>query len=594
MAGSISGAITFQGLGSGTDFASMITELKKVEAIPQQRMLVWKAEWDTRVTAFQEIMTTMQEVRNALGSFSSLDQLLKRTVDSSASTVATATADSRIENGIYSIDVQQLATSAILSNLQIFSGKDAVVNATGTDATFEYTYNGTTRSITVSNGTTLEQLVAKINNDPQNPGVRAGLIKSGSGYVFQLQGKETGAAAALALTGSTDLPDFTPGSANWYERPAQDAEFTVNGWGQTLTSSTNTLTEVIEGLTITLKDTGSTNFAVEDDTESLKENIRSIVESINQLRGKIRDLTKLDESKQVSSPETDESTGVIKLASQFTWQKGSVLTGNYGVQLLASRFSDITARRASGFVPRADATDFSNDLFSSLAQIGISTVSDESDPEFGLLRIDEAKLDEALAADIRNVAELFSADREPSTHSTDFSVVSAGTVAKAGTYGVTYKVDAAGTAYDVYINGAPASTDPAFPGRWTVGDMNNPAAGVSIQFADGTLTPDAAGKTGDFRIKSGKVNELISQLDAELQPVVEGSMDVAGAIPLLIDNYKEVIENIQTKITRETERLVLWEKRMKAKFSRLDSTLARYNQQMESNASALAQLSSDS
>ena len=70
--------------------------------------------------------------------------------------------------------------------------------------------------------------------------------------------------------------------------------------------------------------------------------------------------------------------------------------------------------------------------------------------------------------------------------------------------------------------------------------------------------------------------------------------DAAGAIPILIDNYKEIIENIDAKIERETTRLALWEQREKAKYSRLDTLLTQLNQQMESNAAALSQVSGSS
>ena len=99
---------------------------------------------------------------------------------------------------------------------------------------------------------------------------------------------------------------------------------------------------------------------------------------------------------------------------------------------------------------------------------------------------------------------------------------------------------------------------------------------------------------GTSRIKDGKVNQMIDQLADELRPVANGSKESAGAIPLLIDNYKTVIQNIDKKIEREEARLVTWEKRMKAKFARLDTLLSEMNNTMQANASALAQLSSGS
>ncbi len=1000
MAGTLSGGISIQGLGSGIDFASMIDKLKEIESIPKKRMEVWRAEWMTRVDAFKEIMTCMQDTKSALQAYSNMDKMLQRTVDSSMSTVATAKADSNIDEGVYTIDVQQLATASVFSNKKIFDSKQAKVTTDG-EKTFAYTYKGVRRELTVANNTTLENLVAQINKDADNPGVRASLIKSGSGYIFQIQGKDTGSSASLNIESNLDGFDSTPlfsgcdviinssgadqsyayeyggkkysltitdgmtaaqfierfnkqnsgvtaslelkgsnyviqmrdsgsknvvnlpastdcealggggftesgfdpaatlinttgdaqsfsynylgktytvnvgtsftmndlvdkinakapagvtasfdsstgkiaftatdkvltdtdttfkfkglnlnetgasgeltvpagttlkefvqlfnkssystkhkytafleddgaggqtlaikgqdgqklnlyapgdssiddttqgilietdisglspstpggqrqsdpftlgpvsvqlstastlpglggraeldgrdvvvngtgaaafsftdaaGNAhtlevtagstmrdfvdafntefqsslgiearavpmgsgyeihyfrqgadgeeqitladvndggmtalrdngdNWYSKQATDARFTMNGWPQVLTSESNNLTEVVEGLDITLKSTGETNLTVTNDKEALKENIRAVVSAINDLRSKIKDLTKVDTDKEVSTPETDDNTGLLKLQSQFTWQYGSTLTGNYGVQLLSSRLKSLTADSADGFRGRSNQNDVLNDLFTNWAQIGIGTVTDESDPEAGLLRIDEDALDKALDQDIRNVAELFSADSEASTNTSAFSVASVGTRAKAGAYEVSYDVeeyldpDTNATKTrptNVYINGVLASTDSAFPGRYTVGDLNNDAAGLAIQFTEADLTPGH--HSGAVRIKQGKVGEMIDFLTAELQPVVEGNKDKAGTIPLLIDNYSNsktgIIASIDKKIERETTRLALWEQRQKAQFNRLDTLLTKMNQTMESNAAALGQSSSQS
>ena len=349
-------------------------------------------------------------------------------------------------------------------------------------------------------------------------------------------------------------------------------------------------------MTITLKSKGETNLNVVDDKEQLKENIQEVVETINTLLMKIKELTKYDEDKDVEGPSTTDN-GVLNMESQLTWQKGSALTGNYGVQLLQSRLKNITSGRGLGFVPQESSDDTLNDLFSSLSQIGIKTITDESDPNFGLLEIDEEKLDEAIEKDIRNVAELFSADMLGDTNSENFTVVSTGTRAKAGSYKVEYKVNDDGTldTTSVKINGAAASYDSS-TGTFTVGDMNNAAVGVSITFPTDGLTPgDYSGADADIlTIKDGKVNQMIDQLADELRPVANGSKESAGAIPLLIDNYQTVIKNIDSKIEREEKRLVTWEKRMKAKFARLDTLLSEMNNTMQANASALAQLSSGS
>ena len=397
-------------------------------------------------------------------------------------------------------------------------------------------------------------------------------------------------AVASDIDGLNPAPSFASadtkintGTDNWYSQQAQDARFTLNGWTQEFVSSSNTLTDVVEGMTITLKSKGETNLNVVDDKEKLKENIVKVVETFNTMLAKIQELTKYDSKKEVDGPSTTDD-GVLNMESQFTWQKGSALTGNYGVQLLRSRLKNVTSGSANGFTRQQNSEDTLNDMFTSLSQIGIKTITDESDPNFGQLEIDEEKLDEAINKDIRNVAELFSADMQGGSNSSNFTVVSTGTKAKAGTYNVQYKVGADGKldmSSGVYINGAKANYDSTTK-TFTVGDMSNPAVGVSITFPEDGLTPgDYSGSKADLiTIKDGKVNQMIDQLNDELRPVANGGKDSAGAIPLLIDNYKTVIENIDKKIAREE--------------TRLDTLLSEMNNTMSANAAALAQLSTSS
>lgn len=497
------------------------------------------------------------------------------TVDSKGVTPLTDFSDT----GEVNPDVSTKLTA--LGGMPSWSGKKLVANTTGGNLPFTYTYKGSTVTLDVPAGTTMEEFVKLFNDDPANAGVVASLRATGAGYVLSMNDKTTGNIVNLENI-TTDMELLKAAPDNWYIREAQDARFNLNGWPQEFTSATNTLNEeYMDGLTITMKSVGKTEFTVSTDTDGMKENIKAFVTSINELRGKINELTKVDKDKEIK--EYDPK----KLSSQMTWQMGSALTGNYGVQLLTTRLNNILATPLIGYQMPKDKDDHVYNTFSSA---GISTVTDESDPEFGLLRIDEKKLDEALSKNPQSVAELFSADKVASTDSLDFSIANTTSSTKAGTYKVAYSVDASGNPYDVYINGALATSDSEFPGRFTVADMNNPAAGMAIQFSIGALSEGAY--TSSIHVKQGKGGELADFCYKEVQNDKENNE--RGSIPILIDNYRDIVKNIEKKITRETERISQWETRMKLKFARLDTLLGQYDKQMEKNASALAQAKANS
>ena len=67
-----------------------------------------------------------------------------------------------------------------------------------------------------------------------------------------------------------------------------------------------------------------------------------------------------------------------------------------------------------------------------------------------------------------------------------------------------------------------------------------------------------------------------------------------GILSILKKNYQNISDNIQKKIDKEEERLVLWERTMRNKFARLESTLTRYNGLQKQLESQIKQLGSGS
>ncbi len=419
----------------------------------------------------------------------------------------------------------------------------------------------------ISGRTEAEAARDAFNADPKNAGLTAEVVEGASGY--KLVYKDA--------NGEEVIPD----GEKWYRQEAQDAEFYVNGWEQKFTSSSNTFSEVIEGMEITVKSTGKTVLNTTQDSEKIKENIQEVVEALNMVKGTILQLSKVDTEKDTGEYDTD------KMSSSLTWQMGSALTGNYGVQLVLSEYNNIISGSSTGFAKKQSVDDVFGDLFTALSEIGISTNTNAGSENFGLLEIDDEKLDEALEKDPAAVIELLSSTMSGTTTSADFTVASTGVSAKAGSYNVTYDVDANGQATNVYINGVLAQNDPNFPGRWTVGDMHNEAAGVAIQFANGGMAQGSY--SSKINIRQGKLNELIEFLKREtVSSTVEGVEQ--GKIPTIIASFRESIDQLQDKIDSETSRIASWEQREKLKYSRLEQTLTEYNSKLSTISSYAQQL----
>ncbi len=588
----ISGGISFAGLGNGTDFQALIEELKSIESIPRDRYIAWREDWQERYDALDELVTACTDAMNALEDINTMNEMLTKTATSSNSTVATADVDSDVAEGTYEVDVQKLATNSVHTlTATTFESKETVVAPLdGADmTTFAYNYNGEDIEVLVPKGMTLEGMVNQINKDPNNPGVQATLIHSGGGYIFQLQGKDTGADYNITINPETTVPGFDP-TSGWNSRAAQDAEFSINGLTDvTFTSSSNELTEVFEGMTINLTSVGSATLTVTTDTSKVRENVEHFVETINTLLVSFQNLTKVEES-------TDEEESDTLYATQYT-SSGSVLTGNYGVQLLNSELKTIATGLGVGFVRQDE--DGNGDMFAALSSIGIQIDADDSSPTFGQLIILEEdtldpdspyiSLDEALEKDAYAVAELI-AGKSGQSDSTKFIYNNAleGTT-ESGIYDVDYSV-AGGVIGDVYIGNVKAEHTGG--NQYTLSE--GPGKGLSITILD---TSDGDHE-GTVRIKQGKAIELIDTLSYQLK---NDSMDsikndpgsVAperGPLQVIMDNYADIMESIDLKIEQEEDRLARWEATQRDLFARLDVVLGQYDMQMQANASSLSQL----
>ncbi|HBW14766.1 MAG TPA: flagellar hook protein FliD [Desulfovibrio sp.] len=573
MADYLSGSINFTGLGGGVDFAQVIDGLKKIEQVPMNRLTLWKADWQRRKDAFGDLRTELATFKNVVDGMDTLEEVLVKTASSSNAAVASATTSSAALEGTYRIEVNKLASNGIWTFNDTFADKTQQVNTSTTDQSFVYTYKGTTRTMTVPPGTTLDGLKNIINNDPQNPGVRASLVQNGNAWTFQMHGMDLGSEASLTIDASTNLSKL-PGNdpTKWQTQLATDAEFRVNGWPATgwLKSTSNTVSNVIEGLNISLKDVGTTQLTVATDIEKIKEKITAFVDGMNAVRSKITEQTKVDSNKATISAD--------KSASLFQAQKGSILTGNYGVQLISSRLKTAIADKSTGFEYQyKDGNINRGDIYSSLAQIGILTNAEEGNPNYGLLTINQEKLDAALKNNPTAVAELFAADGIGVSDSPDFSYQSkVNGVTKAGIYDVSYEVDASGKIVNAVIDGRPAKVDDA---SHTLTSMDGNSRGLLLQVDN--LAPGSY--SSRVRIKQGKA--------ADIDGMLTDMLGKNGTLAVLENNYTDIMDDIDKKIESETSRIEKWERTMRNQFATLSATLARYDQLNQSLQSQITQLS---
>jgi flagellar hook-associated protein 2 len=556
MADYSSGAIYFSGLGSDIDFDSIISATISAESSKYNELSDWADAWQEKVDALQELNTGLLTLRTSLQALDSPDEFLSMDAQSTDSAVGVS-ANGDAEEGSHAIVVNQLAQNDVwVCSAGASSATSAV---TASNASFSYAYAGTSYTVSVPAGTTLQGLASLITNNSGSKGeVKATVINDGSACHLQIYGMDLGAGNAVSVGAST-LSGYA-GSNFEHTQTAQSAQFKVDGYptasGAWITRDSNTVDDAITGLTLTLRGaTDSASISVSLDTDTLKTNIESFVDAYNTLK------TLIDTDTDVA----DDGTG-------------SVLTGNYGAQMVESELKDILASSGLGF-SYYDADTGLGDLFTSLSQVGITTDVTVGSDTYGLLVIDDSTLDEALDQDPAAVAKVFCADYDGDTDSADFSYVSCikGTTA-AGSHQVDYQIQGGAIAWAT-IDGQTAQV---VDGWQITALQGTEAAGLTVNVdnhADGTYG-------GAASLRLGKVAQMADRL-ADLTDADSGVLNI------IADNYGDIVSDAQDRMDQEQDRLDQLEARLKTRYANLESVLGTYQDQLDQLDSLLSSLSSD-
>lgn len=551
-----SGQITYSGLGNGTDFDSMIKKLVQVEQTRITSLQTWKKSWTDKQAAFQELNTEMLSLKTTLGTMDSMDEFMTKAVDSSDSTVVTAVATAGAENGTHQLTVNRLATAKAMVTTTGYASATTDINSSSSDVVFAYTYKGVSYSNAVGANSTLNDLVSIINNDPSNPGVKASVSYDGSKYYLQLRGMDTGSTASLVVASNSTLSGFTNSDFSTITSNAS-AQLKLDGWPAAantwISRESNSVTDLVNGVTLTLKSTGSSTLAVTTDTSAIKEKIQTFVEQMNSVRTMIQDISKVDS----------------------TTKQASLLTGNYGIQLIDTNLKTAVAGLGIGF-------DYDQDKYSTLSQLGILTDAQQGSTTEGLLVIDDTVLDAVLASNADAVGQLFAAQNIGRTSSSDFSISSyIKNTTKPGSYQLSYTTDASGKITAATINGHPATF--SSNANTITGQHGYDEAGLVIRVVD--TTPGVhTGEVGLKQGKAGQLNDLLGELT--------DSQD--GPLHILDDNYDDITAMIDDKIAYEQRRISTYASNLRKRFAKVDSLLGTYDQMQSQLSSQIKQLSSSS
>jgi flagellar hook-associated protein 2 len=358
----VASPITFSGLASGIDSASLIDALVKSAQTPITNLQADQKANTSQSSKISDIKSKLTTLQTAAQALDTKTEALGNKSSSSDEKALTVTASGGASMGTFKVQVTSIAApERTYSNKVTASDKAGLFGA----GTLKFKVGeGEEVELTISETDTLASVAKKINASGAQ--VSAGVINDGAGgYRLQVNGTQAGAKNAITFS---ELDGLTLGLTNPLneKQKASDAAVTIDGIE--FKSSSNSVTGAVPGVTLNLVDVGTSTVKVDRDQDGMKTKLQTFVTAYN------------DVMKTLNAAFTYSGTtkGSDTLASDSTMKQLQMsLRGMVGK-----------------LVPNGDSS------MQMLSSIGVNTNRD------GTLTLDDGKYSAAVAKDYEGVASM--------------------------------------------------------------------------------------------------------------------------------------------------------------------------------------------
>ncbi len=403
------GTLSSAGIGSGLNVTSLVSQLMATQQQPLLNLQTQQATYQAEISAYGSLAGTLSTLQTDASNLSSTNLYSAYTATASTSGFFTSSANATASAGSYGLAITNLAqANKLASNTHYASTSTTVGSGTvtfqfgtttaGSPPTFSPSATQGAQTLTIDSAhNSLAGISAAINS--ANVGVTASVANDGSGYRLVLTSNNSGAANSLKVstTGSLSALSYDPtaGSNSMTQTVAgKDAMFTLDGMA--MTSASNTVTNAIQGVSLTLTQPTTTplTLTVAANTALIQSAVQSFVTDYNAAQASIKSLT----------------------AYNATTKTAAILTGDSTVMSVQTQL------RAILNTPLSTAGGGLNNL----ADVGITFNKD------GTLALNTATLGSVLADPSKNIATLFASVGVPSDPLVKFGTATA--AAKGGNY----------------------------------------------------------------------------------------------------------------------------------------------------------------
>lgn len=378
-------SISFGGLGNGVDFGPVVDVLVKAERLPIDGLTQRKLQAQKKQTEFGLLgakLLSFQGLASSLRNRVNFNKNQVNVTSSSAQKPLSASVSSSAAPGTYQVTVNQLASAhqVISKSSTAASSLDEDI-VSGASGTFQFQVgSGPIQTVILDATGTLENLRAEIND--LGSGVSASILNTGSEsspkFRLVLSANETGLNQAITIVADDTTLDTATTGVDTFQS-AQDSEVILGvtdvGAGTTaitINRPSNTLTDVLAGLTLDLQAVDANNpvtISVTQDNGAVKEAISEFVKGYNEIVTFVNERT---------------------FYNSETKERG-IFVGESFARTVLDRVRESVFSQISGLT-----------TYTGASQIGFETQTTD-----GTIKLNETILDSALSTNFSAVRDLF-------------------------------------------------------------------------------------------------------------------------------------------------------------------------------------------
>lgn len=343
-------AISSPGVGSGLDVNSIVTQLVAIEKQPLQALQTKATSLQSQLSLYGTIKSQVSALKDAAATLASPSSWASQAATTSNAAAATVSVDASAAPTAFGLDITRLAQSQTTASRSIATGSSLGAGSGSGQLSIQLgswgpagagpfvAGAGAAIAVNVNESDSYTTIANAIN--AANAGVKATVLKIGNTERLSFQSTTSGSDAGFSIASnggfaaldSLSFTSMTNGSESAAGMESSqvglNATFKINGVA--VESATNTVANVVPGVTLNLTQTTTVGSPVQinvaQDKVALQKNIQTFADAYSALSKTLADSTKYVQGGRSGALQGDSTT--VSLQSLMRKVVGSTSAGS--------------------------------------------------------------------------------------------------------------------------------------------------------------------------------------------------------------------------------------------------------------------------